>query len=57
MGSTSLVSDGLTTAISARGDGKVLAKNQLDGQQMATPAIVEGEWIFRTDTHLYAIGG
>ncbi|MGI9457029.1 MAG: PQQ-binding-like beta-propeller repeat protein, partial [Aeoliella sp.] len=46
--------DGLTTVISA--DGEVLAENQLEGEQMATPAVVEGELILRTDTHLYAIG-
>ena len=48
--------DGLTTVISATGKHKVLAKSQIDGQIMATPAVVGGEMILRTDTHLYAIG-
>lgn len=49
--------DGLTTVIDATSaKGEVIASNQLDGDLMATPAVVNGEIIARTDTHLYAIG-
>ncbi len=48
--------EGLTTVIDAATHGEVIASNQLDGRLMATPAVVDGEMIARTDTHLYAIG-
>ncbi|QDS97992.1 outer membrane protein assembly factor BamB family protein [Adhaeretor mobilis] len=49
--------EGLTTVLSTTGKKpEELASNQLDGQQMATPAVVDGELILRTDTHLYGIG-
>lgn len=48
--------DGLTTVVDAMTDKReVLASNQLDGQLMATPAVVDGKLLIRTDTHLYAI--
>ncbi|WP_197528073.1 outer membrane protein assembly factor BamB family protein [Posidoniimonas polymericola] len=46
--------EGVATCLDA--GGKVLHENQLDGEFHATPAIVDDEWIIRTDTHLYAIG-
>lgn len=36
--------------------GEELGENRLDGAFQATPAIVDGQWIVRTDTHLYAFG-
>jgi outer membrane protein assembly factor BamB len=33
---------------------KVLARNKLDGQILATPAIVDGKIYVRTEEHLYA---
>ncbi|MEQ8210252.1 MAG: PQQ-binding-like beta-propeller repeat protein [Lacipirellulaceae bacterium] len=47
--------EGETTVFSTENKPKVLARNQLDGQHMASPAVAEGELIVRTDTHLYAI--
>jgi outer membrane protein assembly factor BamB len=35
---------------------KVLARNKLDGQILATPAIVDGKIYVRTEDHLYAFG-
>jgi outer membrane protein assembly factor BamB len=35
---------------------KVLARNKVDGQILATPAIVEGKIYVRTEDHLYAYG-
>lgn len=43
--------EGVATALDADGD-RVL-KNELDAGFMATPAIVENQWIVRTETHLY----
>ncbi len=48
--------DGLTTVVDSTTKGEQIANNQLDGDMMATPAVVDGEFIARTDTHLYAIG-
>ena len=49
--------EGETIVVDANSDkGEVLATNQLEGRLMATPAVVEGEMIIRSDTHLYAIG-
>ncbi len=48
--------DGLTSVIDLQAEGQVIASNQLEGRFMATPAVVEGEFIARTETHLYAIG-
>lgn len=48
--------EGKTTVLSTSGRAEELATNQLDGKQMATPAVAEGELLLRTDTHLYAIG-
>lgn len=46
--------EGVATCLNA--DGEVLLENRLDGRFHATPAIVDDEWIIRTNTHLYAIG-
>lgn len=35
---------------------KVLARNNLDAQILATPAIVDGKIYVRTEDHLYAFG-
>ena len=35
---------------------KVLARNKLDGQILATPAIVDGKIYVRTEGYLYAFG-
>jgi hypothetical protein len=34
----------------------VLAKNDLDGKLMASPAAIDGDLLLRTNTHLYRIG-
>lgn len=49
--------EGEATVVDALSDdGQVMAKNSLDGQHMATPAVVQGELIVRTEKSLYAIG-
>ena len=35
---------------------KVLARNKLEGQILATPAIVDGKIYIRTEGYLYAFG-
>lgn len=47
--------EGKTSVIEPGDTFKRLAENQLDGQIMATPAIVEPAILLRTDTHLYRI--
>ena len=47
--------EGLTTVIAAGSKYEALAKNQLDGQLMASPAVVPGALILRTDKALYRI--
>lgn len=47
---------GLTTVIEAADEFQVLAENQLDGQIMASPVVVEDDLLLRTDTHLYRVG-
>jgi outer membrane protein assembly factor BamB len=47
--------EGKTTALAASREFKVLAKNQLDGGFMASPAVHGSAWILRTKTHLYRI--
>jgi hypothetical protein len=49
--------EGRTTVVEDGPKFKVLAKNDLDGMQMASPAAVEGDLLIRTDTHLYRAGG
>jgi outer membrane protein assembly factor BamB len=52
-----LSQEGRTTVVEDGPKFKVLAKNDLDGMQMASPAAVEGDLLIRTDTHLYRAGG
>jgi outer membrane protein assembly factor BamB len=47
---------GETTVISPGKEYQELAVNTLPGRTLATPALVEGAIILRTDTHLYRIG-
>jgi len=47
--------DGKVTVIKPGREGEVVAENQLDGRIMATPAIVSGAMILRTDKALYRI--
>jgi outer membrane protein assembly factor BamB len=48
--------EGRTTVIAASDAFEVLAQNQLNGKLMASPAVVDGDLILRTDSHLYRIG-
>lgn len=49
--------EGTATVVDANSDkGEELAINELDGGYMATPAVVDGQLIARTEKHLYAIG-
>ena len=36
---------------------KVLARNDVDGMLMASPAAVDGDLVLRTDTNLYRVTG
>ena len=47
--------EGVTSAIQAERQFKVLAKNKLDAGFMASAAIHDNAWILRTKTHLYRI--
>lgn len=47
--------EGVSTVIAASNELEELAKNQLDGRIMATPAFVDGVIYLRTDTALYRI--
>jgi hypothetical protein len=47
---------GKTTVIKAGKQFEKLAENLLEGDVVATPAIVDGTIFLRTDTHLYRIG-
>lgn len=50
--------DGKTFVLAQGNEFKVLAANELDGTQtVATPVLVDGKILIRTDTHLYCIGG
>jgi outer membrane protein assembly factor BamB len=48
--------EGRTTVIADAAEFKVLATNDLNGMQMASPAAVDGDLLLRTDTHLYRVG-
>jgi outer membrane protein assembly factor BamB len=48
--------EGRTTVVAASDKFEVLAKNDLNGKLMASPAVVNGDLLLRTDTHLYRIG-
>lgn len=47
--------DGITSVIQPGREFRRLARNQLDGRILATPAFVDGDLILRTDTNLYRI--
>jgi outer membrane protein assembly factor BamB len=49
--------DGRTTVVAASEKFEVLAENKLDGRLMASPAVIDGDLILRTDTHLYRVTG
>ena len=48
--------EGVVVVLEAGPELKVLAKNQLDGEILATPALVDGKIYVRTANHLYAFG-
>ena len=49
--------DGKTFVLTQGNEFKILAENELDGTQtVASPVLVNGQVLLRTDTHLYAIG-
>ena len=47
--------EGMTTVIAPGDEYRELAKNELAGQIMASPVVVEDELLLRSDTHLYRI--
>jgi outer membrane protein assembly factor BamB len=48
--------EGVVVVLDGGEELKVLARNKLDGQIMATPAIVDGKIYVRTESQLYAFG-
>jgi outer membrane protein assembly factor BamB len=48
--------DGLTTVLAQGDQFEVLATNPLDGFVVATPVLLDGRILLRSDTHLYCIG-
>ena len=48
--------DGETFVLAAGPVFNLLHVNQLDERTLASPALVDGRWYFRTDQHLLAIG-
>ncbi len=48
--------DGETFVLKAGGAFNLLHVNKLDERVLASPALVDGRWYFRTDRHLMAIG-
>lgn len=48
--------EGVVVVLDGGEELKVLARNKLDGQILATPAIVDGKIYVRTENHLYAFG-
>ena len=48
--------EGVVVVLDGGVELKVLARNKLDGQILATPAIVDGKIYLRTEGHLYAFG-
>jgi outer membrane protein assembly factor BamB len=49
-------SEGVVVVLDAGEELKILARNELDGAILATPALVEGNIYVRTESHLYAFG-
>jgi hypothetical protein len=48
--------DGKVHVVRPDSEFRPVAENQLDGRFMASPAVVDGALVLRTDTHLYRIG-
>jgi outer membrane protein assembly factor BamB len=48
--------DGRTFVVAAGREFKLLRTNQIDGRVLASPALVDGAWYWRTDRELIAIG-
>ena len=48
--------EGRTTVIAPGDEYQEIAKNDLDGQLMASPVVVGSDLLLRTDSHLYRIG-
>jgi outer membrane protein assembly factor BamB len=48
--------DGETFVLSPAPDFRLLHVNRLGERTLATPALVDGKWYFRTDSHLICIG-
>jgi outer membrane protein assembly factor BamB len=48
--------DGETFVVKAGPEFQLLHVNHLNARTLATPALVDGRWYFRTDRHLLAIG-
>ena len=48
--------DGETFVLRAGPTFELLHVNRLDERVLASPALVDGRWYFRTDRFLYAIG-
>jgi outer membrane protein assembly factor BamB len=48
--------DGRTTVLKAGKQFEKLAENQIEGPLVATPAMINGNLMLRTDSHLYRIG-
>jgi outer membrane protein assembly factor BamB len=51
-----LSENGETFVLKAGREFEVLARNELDARQVASPAISEGRLYIRTDSYLYCIG-
>jgi hypothetical protein len=48
--------DGIVVVLDGGDTLKILATNKLDGNILATPALVEGNIYVRTEEYLYAFG-
>lgn len=48
--------EGVVVVLDAGEELKILARNQLDGAILGTPALVDGNIYVRTESHLYAFG-
>lgn len=48
--------EGQTTVLAAGDEYQELAQNDLDGQLMASPVVVDHDLLLRSDSHLYRIG-
>jgi len=48
--------EGVAVVLDGGGELKILATNKLDEAILATPAIVDGKFIVRTESYLYSFG-